>query len=71
MIFKSINITRFKSMINNLVYHNNYNTYKSSVCNKYGCSKCSNCDKLLDCNKFLFGIFIGGSTGYYFGYRYC
>lgn len=70
MIFKSLNITRFKSMINNLVCRTNHQNYKSTTCDKYGCSKCFNCDKLLSCNKFVLGVVTGGSLGYYFCYRY-
>ncbi len=75
MIFKNMKISKIKNMMNNLIYRNNYTNnytnYKSTTCEKYGCSKCSNCDKLLDCNKFVFGVIVGGSIGYYFGYKHC
>ncbi len=40
------------------------------ACEKYDCLNCSNCDKLLDCKKYIYGILIGSSFGFFFGYNY-
>ncbi len=45
-------------------------TSNKLVCEKYDCSKCSNCNKLLDCKKYVYGFFIGSSVGFFFGYNY-
>ncbi len=40
------------------------------ACEKYECSNCLKCNKLLDCKKYIYGILIGSSFGFFFGYSY-
>lgn len=60
---------RLKNVISNITidkkrFFTQFNRNKFISCEKYGCSNCSNCDK------FLLGLLVGNSLGFYFGYNY-
>ncbi len=66
---------RLKNVISNITidkkrFLTQFNKNKLISCEKYGCSNCSNCDKIFDCNKFFLGLLVGNSLGFYFGYNY-
>jgi hypothetical protein len=68
---------RMKKIIHNIdnkfvkKFTSGVNKNKYLTCEKYGCSNCSNCNKIFDCNKFFYGLIIGNSIGFYFGYSHC
>jgi hypothetical protein len=42
----------------------------SQFINSLSKHKYNTCEKIFDCNKFWYGIILGMSFGYYFGYEY-
>ncbi len=69
-IFSFFQDKNFKSFNSSTDKYINRNKIFSNTIDKCGCNGCANCNKLFDCYKYVFGLFIGGSLGFFYGYNY-